>query len=610
MASILIVDDMAILKELIAAALSAAGYTARCAGGARDALESARTSRPDVVLLEPAAGDGGGMRFLRALRADPNLSRVPVIVLTAVSGRVHVLEAARLGVTDYVLKARSSVKDLLDRVARCASVSAGAEPAANKAAATSTRAAAGARPAAGNPAAAEVSAAPGPAEPVARPSVRVIADGPPPRLLTREQCLKRTEDALQAKTLSGVVAQVVAMAASPRSDMTHLAEMIARDMVLSAKVLQAANSAAYASGRGMIASIPDAVRHIGCSTIRNIAAAVGVFEAMPDTGADGFNPIRCWQHSFAVARLCEQLSARQSPEDAGTAYLAGLCHDLGDILFRTHFGTEYAQVLAVHDACGTPLRQLEREMLGITQAELSLTILRCLALPQTIRDPIEELHRDAEPRQPIGRILRLADAYANGLLLAAGGGEMLTPLGKADCRRATGEDSPATPDGDAFRSEILALTLMLARLDHADARRLMEPLHRPGEARLWLAREAGLSAFDPIAAALGALGRVQVSERLPTREEAGGVDGLVVVARSVAAAGLDAAAVADAAGHTLPAGARTLPTLWLAGGAAAIAAMAGRAPSGAIAPRAWPISIDELAAFVGTCASSRSARAA
>jgi HD-like signal output (HDOD) protein/DNA-binding NarL/FixJ family response regulator len=592
-AKVLFVDDMALLRELIAGALSAAGYTVRVAGNAREALELVRAEAPDLVVLEPSTCGGDGLRFLKALRLNPQHAGLPVIVLTSVADRKLVMATARLKVHDYILKCRASVKNLVERIERCARGEAKplgtpAEPAGVEVKGVSKGAVV--TPAA----AARVEGR------TAGTVSKVGRDGAPAVsrvLLTREKCLERAEKALQAKTLSGVVAQVIAQAASPRSDMGQLAELISRDVVLSAKVLQAANSAAYVSSRGMITSIPEAVRHIGCSTIRNVAAAVGVFEAMPETGADGFNPIRCWQHSFAVARLCAQLVSVEKPDEAGTAYLAGLCHDLGEILFRTHFGPEYAEVLEVYAASGTPLRQLEREMLGMTQGELSKTILRCLSLPQVIRDPIEAAHADGEARQPLARILRLADGYANGLLLAAGEGAPVAPLSRSDCRKATGEECPAQADGDPFRAEILSRTSMLARLDNGDARRLTEPLYPRGEATVWLAREGGLSAFDPVAAALGSLGSVRVSDRLPHPDEAAECDGLVVLARSALAAGLDGPAVSRAAALPGRSG-EPIATLWLAG--ARLPEESGRAPS-AVKPRTWPIEIGELAEFVAGC---------
>src|SRR5947207_13263671 len=97
-ATILIVDEMAILRELIAAALTSAGYMVRTAGGAREALESARTQTPTLVLLEPATGGGEGLKFFKAMRAHPVLTGVPVVVLTSSVDRQLIMAAAKLRV--------------------------------------------------------------------------------------------------------------------------------------------------------------------------------------------------------------------------------------------------------------------------------------------------------------------------------------------------------------------------------------------------------------------------------------------------------------------------------------------------------------------------------
>jgi HD-like signal output (HDOD) protein len=73
-----------------------------------------------------------------------------------------------------------------------------------------------------------------------------------PRRLTREQCAQWARQAMHAKTLSGAIMQVMSTASSPHGDAAQLRSLISRDPVLSARVLQAANSAAYATGRGLI----------------------------------------------------------------------------------------------------------------------------------------------------------------------------------------------------------------------------------------------------------------------------------------------------------------------------------------------------------------------
>jgi HD-like signal output (HDOD) protein len=429
------------------------------------------------------------------------------------------------------------------------------------------------------------------------------AAAPIARLLSRDECIQRAEQAMQARTLSGVVAQVIALAASPRSDLSDLASLIARDPMLSARILQAANSASYASTRGMVSTISEAVRNIGCSAVRDIAASLGVFDAMPPCSPDGFNPIRCWQHSFAVATLCQRMA---DDAESGAAYLTGLCHDLGEILFHTHFGAEYRQVLDAQAATGRGRDELERKMLGMSHGELVVTILRCLGLPDAIRGPIEAFHRAGIAGRGAGdkptRLLRIAELYANGLLLASSPQSPLMPLTRPECRAATGEEEPARPDGVPLRNEIFALTAMLARLSSKDEAALMAPPYPQTATRVWLAREAAFSGFDPVAAALEALAEVTVQPRLPDAAEAAQHGGMVVVSRHAGVAGLSAADIQRAAGLR-PEG--RLPVLWLTG---SIDGTAAEMPGG-IRPVLCPVPITSLAGFVAALASAKGGQA-
>ena len=260
---------------------------------------------------------------------------------------------------------------------------------------------------------------------------------------------------MQLKTLSGVVAQVIAAAASPKGNVTDLAQLISRDSMLSARVLQAANSAAYASGRPVVSTIPDAIRKVGCATVRNLAAATGVFDIMPESSADGFNPIHCCQHSFAVAQLCEQLASASHPEQAGLAYVVGLCHDLAEIFVHLQFNAEFRTVIETAEKTGQPQQRVERELLGITCAELSKTIFRLMGLPDAIREPIEILHGPSSEQSshPLARILWMAENYANGIFLASSPASTVSPLPQVLCHAVTGNPNPPLPNAERLRSE-------------------------------------------------------------------------------------------------------------------------------------------------------------
>lgn len=116
MSRILIVDDMAAIREPIAASLRLAGYQTEMARDGREALEAMRARRPDLVLLDVSMPGLSGIEVLVAMRGDPATQAVPVILLTAETDRDCIVAAGKLGVRDYLLKSAFSLPQLLGRI--------------------------------------------------------------------------------------------------------------------------------------------------------------------------------------------------------------------------------------------------------------------------------------------------------------------------------------------------------------------------------------------------------------------------------------------------------------------------------------------------------------
>ena len=116
MSLILVVDDVAAIREPIAASLKLAGYATATAANGAEALALVHQEKPDLILLDVSMPVMDGISFLRALRAHTSTAAVPVIPLTADSDRARVLEAARMGAKEYLLKSTFSLPDLLKRV--------------------------------------------------------------------------------------------------------------------------------------------------------------------------------------------------------------------------------------------------------------------------------------------------------------------------------------------------------------------------------------------------------------------------------------------------------------------------------------------------------------
>ena len=579
MSSILVVDDMAVFREPIAASLRLAGHKTFCAADGVEALRITSAEHPDVILLDLSMPQMDGITFLKHLRADPAVAGTRVILLTALSEKKHVLAAGALGVRDYLLKSRFKLNELLERIGQAA------RPAVTRAA-----------PWVSNPVDAVT---PPPAAPASKPLSKNVQVSV---VMSAESFQEKIEGALQAKAMSGVVTQVISLANSPRGDTSQLAALISRDAMLSARVLQAANSAAYSTPGAVVTSVADAIRKIGCAKVRNIAAALGVFDCMPEASADGFNPIWCWQHSFAVAQLCEWLAGVKSPESAGLAYVVGLCHDLGEIFIRTLFAKEFQSVLDVTAQTGRPLAEIHREMLGMSHAQMIKSIFKCMGLPEAIREPIELLHSPGGSKSDhaLARVLWAADNYANGAMLASGPGADVAPLSLATWRTVVGDGKPARPDPQVLRSEVLAATVTLAGLSRADQVKLVDPMFKPLAARIWIARHPGVSEFDAIEIAIGSLATVEVHPRLPAVAESASIDGIVVLAPSPETTGFTAADILAAVTGVKRAG-KTIDQI----------ALACEPCRGAqIGPVAWrsAVSLGDLAGFVERLAAEAASR--
>ena len=100
--AVLVVDDDAGMRDLVAAALRHSGWQTLTAAGGEEARCTARAAAPDVVVTDLRMPGMDGLELCRALRADdPDL---PVVVLTAHGDLANAIEAMRAGAFDFLPK--------------------------------------------------------------------------------------------------------------------------------------------------------------------------------------------------------------------------------------------------------------------------------------------------------------------------------------------------------------------------------------------------------------------------------------------------------------------------------------------------------------------------
>jgi signal transduction histidine kinase len=117
MGAILIVDDNAADRVLMRTILTRAGYKVYEVSHGRDAVEKVREIRPHVVILDVNLPDVNGLDICRAIRADSEISSIPVLMLTIRHDDSDVVAGLAAGADDYVAKDSAS-EIVLGRVRR------------------------------------------------------------------------------------------------------------------------------------------------------------------------------------------------------------------------------------------------------------------------------------------------------------------------------------------------------------------------------------------------------------------------------------------------------------------------------------------------------------
>ncbi|WP_295715742.1 winged helix-turn-helix domain-containing protein [uncultured Mitsuokella sp.] len=110
---ILVVDDEASIRELLAFNLKKNGYHVETAADGRDAL--AKAPKADLVLLDIMLPEIDGLEVCRRLKSSPQTSGIPIIMLTAKAEEIDRVLGLEMGADDYVVKP-FSMRELIARV--------------------------------------------------------------------------------------------------------------------------------------------------------------------------------------------------------------------------------------------------------------------------------------------------------------------------------------------------------------------------------------------------------------------------------------------------------------------------------------------------------------
>ncbi|HEY0711479.1 MAG TPA: HDOD domain-containing protein, partial [Polyangia bacterium] len=182
-----------------------------------------------------------------------------------------------------------------------------------------------AQPAVGGGGGGQAAAAPGPLSDEDRGAQNVAST------LTDIIKARLANDRLVLPAMPAIAVECLRVIKDPRQTFKTVGAVIAKDPLLSSKILKMANSAAF-PGLSPATSLESAIGRMGIDGLSVILVQFSLHQAF--TSKDERIRASCrgiWEHSLAVALIAKDLAGKMTPNgpDAGTTYLAGLLHDVG-----------------------------------------------------------------------------------------------------------------------------------------------------------------------------------------------------------------------------------------------------------------------------------------
>ena len=211
-------------------------------------------------------------------------------------------------------------------------------------------------------------------------------------------------------------------------DARHLTALIARDQALTARLLRLANSAFFAA-RSKATSAQQAVTLLGFGRLRDLVLGLSVWGALDAQSASGRRwRTALWQHSATVAAASKHLAERAGL-DGGTAFTAGLLHDIGKLVLGLRLGDTYWTMLDDARERGVDSAEVEREAFQCSHAMVAGWLLQMWQLPALLVDAVAH-HHDALVSEH-GIDLPLIVGVADRLVQANGGAAAEQALAEA-----------------------------------------------------------------------------------------------------------------------------------------------------------------------------------
>ena len=190
-----------------------------------------------------------------------------------------------------------------------------------------------------------------------------------------------------------LMTKLIALFRQPDRDIDDVVELMRQDPSLTAEVLRNCSNSFFTDDAPVV-DVAEAVFRLGFYEVYRLTISLFGKQSMKIGRGQKNLPVEeLWQHC-AVTAAAAGVLAREVGECEGTAFTAGLLHDVGKIVLASHEGERYTELARRVGRVGDTASAAERAEFGFSHAEIGGRLLTRWGVPAEISDPVIR-HHDA-----------------------------------------------------------------------------------------------------------------------------------------------------------------------------------------------------------------------
>lgn len=187
--------------------------------------------------------------------------------------------------------------------------------------------------------------------------------------------------------------EVVRELEAEEASIERVGELVSRDMAMTSKLLQVANSALLGL-KVQVGSASDAVLYLGVETTKSLLLLAHTFSYFDNLPASGLSMEELWRHSLRTGRFARSIALAEGIQglELNLAFTSGMLHDLGKLALAANLPDQYTRALALAHQKKIWPWEAEQEVFGVTHGEIGACLLRIWGMPEYLIEAVALHH--------------------------------------------------------------------------------------------------------------------------------------------------------------------------------------------------------------------------